>query len=233
MIDYNETELHEMTQKMISHLTPERWNQIQAISPTRTNHISVVMENLYYTQNMSAVIRTCDCMGVQEVHIVGNQNTPRINKHVALGANKWVDIKRDQKRPVKEALQSIKDKGYRLVATLPGEGSQSLSDLDVTKGKIALLFGQELCGLTEEAIEMADERVTIPMWGFSDSFNISVSAGICLYELKKKLTESSLDWKISGQELLELQYRWIKKSIKRRDIIEKAYEAELYHPNDQ
>ncbi len=233
MTSYDKASLEEMIQKMKEHLTPERWEKILAVSADRTRHLTVVMENIYYTQNMSAVVRTCDCMGVQDVHIIGRKNSPRINTNVALGAGNWVNVHRNNKAPVTEALQKIKDQGYRLVATLPGDGSQSLYDLDVEKGKIALLFGQEVCGLSSEAQEMADEKVTIPMWGFADSFNISVSAGICLYELKKKLQASDMDWLIQDQELQELRYKWIKNSLKHADKIEKVYEAKLKHPNCQ
>lgn len=233
MTSYDNDALEQMIEQMTAHLTPERWEKIQKVSAERTRHLTVVMENIYYTQNMSAVVRTCDCMGVQDVHIIGRKNSPRINTNVALGAGNWVNVHRDNKSPVTEALQKIKDQGYRLVATLPGDGSRSLYDLDVERGKIALLFGQEVCGLSEEAQAMADEKVTIPMWGFADSFNISVSAGICLYELKKKLQESDADWLIRDRELLELRYQWIKRSLKHADKIEKVYEAKLKHPNCQ
>jgi tRNA (guanosine-2'-O-)-methyltransferase len=233
MTDRIDLPLPRLTEEMIRHLTPERWEKIAAVSAERTRYLTVVMENIYYTQNMSAVVRTSDCMGIQDVHIVGRKNSPRINTNVALGAGNWVDVHRDIRRPVTEALEDLKKQGYRLVATLPGDGSRSLYDIDVTAGKIALMFGQEVCGLSEEAVAMADERVTIPMWGFSDSFNISVSAGICLYELKKKLIQSDLEWKLTARELLELRHRWVKSSLKHGDRIEKAYELQLGHPNNQ
>ncbi len=233
MKDESDQTLLELMEGMKKHLTPERWEKIAAGSAERTRYLTVVMENIYYTQNMSAVVRTCDCMGIQDVHIVGRKNSPRINTNVALGAGNWVDVHRDIRRPVTEALEDLKKQGYRLVATLPGDGSRSLYDLDIASGKIALLFGQEVCGLSEEAVAMADERVTIPMWGFSDSFNISVSAGICLYELKKKLIQSDLDWKLPPRDLLELRYRWVKNSLKHGDRVEKAYQLQLGHPNNQ
>ena len=134
---------------------------------------------------MSAIIRTCDGLGIQDLYLIGQKNNPRINAHVAQGASNWTTIRKDNRRPVEEALTDIRKKGYRLVATLPGENAVELKDLDLERGKVALLFGQEVCGLSETAVAMADEAVTIPMYGFTESFNISVSAGICLYELRK------------------------------------------------
>ncbi len=225
--------LKNLIDKMKDHLTPERWEKIQNTAALRTRYISVVMENVYYTQNMSAVLRTCDSLGVQNVHLVGQLNSPRINSNVALGASNWTSIRRDTRRPVEESLDALKGEGYRLVATLPGKDACPIEDLDMSKGKIALIFGQEVCGLSKTAAEMADEAVTIPMYGFSESFNISVSAGICLYALKKKLIESGLDWKLSNKELRELEYLWIRKTLKHADEIEKEYELQLGHPNNQ
>ena len=225
--------LDELIEKMKDHLTEDRWEKIQKTARQRTRYISVVMENIYYTQNMSAVIRTCDALGIQDVHVIGQLNSARINKNVALGASSWTTIRRDTRRPVEEALTDLKEKGYRILATLPREDAVPLDEVDIEKGKIALIFGQEVCGLSETAIRMADEAVTIPMYGFSESFNISVSAGICLYELKKKLMNSNADWRISPEEIKELEYRWIKKTLKHSDEIEKEYEHQLGHPNNQ
>ena len=233
MSDRRQTDLAERIEKMKNHLTSERWERIQAVSVDRTHYLSVVLENIYYTQNMSAVIRTCDALGIQDVHIIGRKNSPRINTNVAQGAGKWVNLHRNNKVSVSEALQELKDRGFRLVATLPGDDARPLCDLNVEKGRIALLFGQEVCGLSAEAKAAADEKIAIPMWGFADSLNVSVSAGICLYDLTKKLRRSNLDWRIRGEELLELQYRWMKRSLKHANRIEKAYEATLKHPNCQ
>ncbi|MBI9104478.1 MAG: RNA methyltransferase [Spirochaetales bacterium] len=231
--DRTPEQLEAIIEKLKTHLTQERWEKIQKVADERTRYISVVMENVYYTQNMSAVVRTCDSLGVQDLHIVGQKNSARINKNVAKGSSNWTTIHRDTRRPVEESLGAIKESGYRLVATLPREDARPLDELDLTKGKIALIFGQEICGLSETAAEMADEAVTIPMYGFAESFNISVSAGICLYELKKKLLTSDIDWHLTSEEQRELHYRWIRKTLKHIDEMEKEYEYQLEHPNDQ
>lgn len=223
-----------LLEKLKSHLTPQRWEKIESRSVLRTRHIAVVLENIHYTQNMSAVIRTCDCLGVQDLYIVGQVNNPRINRGVALGASNWVDVHRDTRRTSRQALQAVKDRGYRLVATLPREDAVDLADLDLREGPVAVMFGQELCGLSPEAVEMADIAVKIPMFGFSDSFNVSVSAGICLYELRKKLLAAEDGaWGLSDRELLELQYLWAKRSLAHGDMIEAEYEFQLEHPNAQ
>jgi len=222
-----------LLEKIRGHLTPERWEKILYHSTLRTRYISVILENIYYTQNMSAVIRTSDALGIQDLYLVGRKNNPRINAGVALGASNWTTIIKDNRRPVEEALSDIRKRGYRLVATLPGDSSVELKDLDLSRGRVALMFGQEISGLSETAVAMADETVTIPMYGFTESFNISVSAGICLYELRKQLQESDLPWQLSPEELFDLRYLWTRRSLKHADMIEQEYEHQLKHPNAQ
>lgn len=219
--------------KIASLLTEERISKINEATAMRTNKVCVVMEDLFFTQNMSAVVRTADCMGVQDVYMIGDKTACRINDNVAKGAWYWVDIHRRTRQPKQETLQELKDKGYRLVATLPDENAVSLPDFDVTAGKAAFIFGNESRGISPLVREMADEFVTIPMHGFTESYNISVSVALCLYQLTQKLRNSGTDWQLSPEELNELRYRWMKKGIKKAEQVENEYVTRLAHPNDQ
>ena len=137
----------------------------------RTRHIAVVLEDVYQAHNASAVLRSCDCFGVQDVHVVENRNQYCPNPDVAMGSNKWVDIYK--RHSILETYEALRAKGYRIVATLPHEQDTMIGELDITQ-PTALVFGTELTGLTQEAIEHADAYVKIPMYGFTESFNISV-----------------------------------------------------------
>jgi len=218
---------------MESHVSESRMQKILEVSTDRTRYLTVVLNNVYYTQNISAVIRSCDCFGIQDLYIIGNSPSTHVNKHVAQGAYNWIDIHRNTFRPEEETLRELKDDGYRLVVTLPAPGASSLHDFDIEKGKIAVIMGNEKEGVSDVVKEMADEFMYIPMAGFSQSLNISVSTAVILSELTGKIRSSDLNWKLDENDLTDLQYRWMKNSVKRGDQIEDEYLLRSSHPNDQ
>lgn len=220
-------------ENMMSHISESRLEKILKVSEERTRYISVVLNNIFYTQNISAVTRTCDCFGIQDLYITGNSPSTHINKHVAQGAYNWVDIHRRTFDKEETVLQELKDKGYRIVVTLPEEGASDLFDFDLDKGRTAIVMGNERDGVSPIVKEMADEYLYIPMYGFSQSLNISVSTAVILSELTGRLRSASIDWELSEEELTELRYLWMKNSVKRGDRIEEEYLVRLAHPNDQ
>ena len=218
---------------METHVSESRLEKIESVSIERTRYITFVLNNIYYTQNISAVLRSCDCFGIQDLYITGDSPSTHINKHVALGASNWVDVHRRTYLPDRDTLSALKDKGYRLVVTLPEPGATSLHDFNLEAGKAAVVMGNEKDGVSEAVREMADEYMYIPMSGFSQSLNISVSAAVIMSEMIRKLSVSDIDWKISGKELEDLRYKWMKNSVKRGGRIEDEYLVRLSHPNDQ
>ena len=223
----------DLFENMKSHISDSRLEKILQVAEERTQYLSIVLSNVYYTQNISAVIRSCDCFGVQDLYIIGNSPSTHVDKHVAQGAYNWVNIHRNTFKPEEETLQELKDKGYRIVVTFPEEGASSLHDFDVDKGKIAVVMGNEKEGVSQTVKEMADEFLYIPMAGFSQSLNISVSTAVILSELTGKIRSSQVDWKLSEEEKRALQYEWMKNSVKRGDKIEDEYLLRSSHPNDQ
>ena len=191
------------------------------LAPLRTRHITVVLEDIYQSHNAAAVLRSCDCFGVQDVHVVENHNTFNPAGDVAVGSAKWVDYYRHAS--IGDAYKSLRAKGYRIVATLPHENDQMITDLDISQ-PTALVFGTELTGLTPEAIAGADAYVKIPMYGFTESFNISVCAALSLFCLTERLrsgdgatpdaTGSAADWKLTPDELLDLKLHWAMQAIR-------------------
>ena len=219
--------------RMKTHVSDERIEKIEAVSLERTRYITFVLNNIFYTQNISAVLRSCDCFGIQDLYITGNSPSTHINKHVALGAINWVDVHRKTYLPEEDTLSDLKKRGYRIVVTLPEPGATSLYDFNLEAGKAAIVMGNEKEGVSETVKKMADEYLYIPMSGFSQSLNISVSAAVIMSEMVRKLSSSGIDWKISGKELENLKYEWIKKSVKQGDRIEDEYLIRMSHPNDQ
>lgn len=210
-------------------LLPERAQRIKDVLALRTRYITVALEDIYHTQNASAVMRTSDCFGIQDIHVIENQHLFDINPDVVLGATKWVDLHRYNRAGENNtihAIKQLKNDGYRIVGTSPHTKSVSLEDFDYSAGKFALVFGTERHGISDTVKEMADEFVTIPMYGFTESFNLSVSAGICLHHLMHKVRNSDLQWQLSDKENLELYLKWLRRDIKNVDLIEKRYYAE-------
>ena len=190
----------------------------------RTRHITLVLEDLYQPHNASAVLRSCDIFGIQDIHVVENKNAYTVHRDIALGSPKWLNIHKYRKKENNSlyCIEQLKEKGYRIVATTPHERDCSIWDLPVDK-PLALVFGTELTGISDTVREHADEFVKIPMFGFTESFNISVSAALCLHTLITKLHQSDAEWHLNEQEKDELLLTWLKNSIRKSDLIEKDF----------
>jgi tRNA (guanosine-2'-O-)-methyltransferase len=199
----------------------------------RTKHLTLVMEDIFQSQNASAVLRTCDCFGIQNVHIIENQYEYTLNPDVALGSSKWVNYYRYSNKNENNTLlayEALRKKGYKIIATLPHENDVMLSDLDVTQ-PIALVFGTEKTGLSQDAIDNADGFVKIPMYGFTESFNISVSAALCSFYLTEKMRNTpGLDWRLTEEEQVEQKLYWARQIVRESDKIYKKLAEDLGLP---
>ena len=207
-------------------VTPERLALFEKIVSQRTNYITVVLEDIFQTQNTSAVLRTADCFGVQNVHVIENRNKFKLNPDVVRGASNWVTVNQYNENEMNtlNAIRKLKKDGYRIIATSPHEHDVNLEDFDLEKGKAAFLFGTERPGLTELAKSEADEFMKIPMAGFTESLNISVSVAITLHHLTYKLrNQSSVNWQLTEQESQELLLNWLRTSVKRVDLLEEKF----------
>jgi tRNA (guanosine-2'-O-)-methyltransferase len=217
-----------MQEELINHLsefvTPKRLKLFEKVLEERTSYIALVLEDIFQSQNASAVLRTCDCFGIQHLHIIENRNEFSVDREVAMGASKWLSLhKYNQKEQNSlEAIKKLKRMGYRIVATSPHINDQLLPEFDLTKGKAAIVFGSELPGISETIMNEADEFMKIPMYGFTESFNISVSAAIVLYQLSQKLrNQPEINWKLNDEERNEIKLAWLRATIKRSSILEK------------
>jgi len=202
-----------------------RLSLIYKVLENRTRYFTVVLEDIVQSQNASAVMRTCDCLGVQDIYIVENRNQYQYNPQVALGSGKWTNlVKFNQKEHNSlDAVMALKNKGYRIVATQPGENCTELKDFDITRGKTAFVFGSEINGISQVMRDNADELLTIPMYGFTESYNISVSAAMVLFTLTEKLRSSEVDWKLTTEEYNSLLLEWLKASLKKPELLIKKF----------
>jgi tRNA (guanosine-2'-O-)-methyltransferase len=194
---------------------------IDKIIENRTSYVTVLLEDISHAQNANAVLRTCECMGLQDIHIIENLNQYYYSKGVAMGAGKWVNLHKYNKHENNslEAIDTLKSSGYRIVATAPGGNCIPLQDFDVTKGKFAIVLGTEQEGISETVRKHADELITIPMYGFTESFNLSVSNAIILHHLIEKLRSSDVEWQLSEDEKTKLKLQWLRLAIKKSDLL--------------
>ena len=201
-------------------ITEERDARILEVLANRTRHFTVVLEDLYQTQNISAVMRTCECYGVQDVHIIEKENEFIIHDAISMGSNKWLTLHnyKNESGNVARCADWLHANGYKLIATLPAENSVFVDDLPVDE-KTAFFFGTELTGLSDEAVAVCDGAVKIPMYGFTESFNISNSVAILTSNMTERLRRSQVDWRLSPDEHDELYFEWLCKSIRNIDLI--------------
>ena len=212
-----------------SYLTDKRKALYKKVIADRTNHFTVVLEDVSQPHNASAVLRTCDIFGVQDLHTVENKYINRISKYVAKGSQKWITSKRYKSdgNNTQICFDNLREEGYQIIATSPHNDSCLLQDFDISK-KTAFVFGEETEGISDFVKENADGFLNIPMVGFTESLNISVAAAIILQDVTTKLRNSDLDWHLSEEEKEMLYYDWLKNSIKNSDVIEeKFYESKL------
>lgn len=209
--------LDELVDYLSGFVSEERSERIENVLHQRTRFINIILEDLYQPHNASAVMRSCDAFGVQDLHVIENEH--RFNPHsgIAMGAEKWLTVKRYfDENALERCLNALKKEKYLLVATTPNSKYPDISEIPIDH-KISLMFGAELTGLSEEALNRADIICNVPMKGFTESFNISVSVAICLYELTNRLRETDINWSLTDHQKLELRFEWLKRSIKAGD----------------
>lgn len=207
-----------------TYLTENRKQRFQQVLSQRTNHFTVATEDVYQLHNTSAVIRSCDVFGVQNIHVVEEINSRTIDREIAMGAQKWVDVNRYNS--ISECLDTIQSQGYKIIATTPHKEDCLLQDFDISN-KACFFFGRETEGLSDQVIERADGFLKIPMSGFTESLNISVSAAITLQHVTAKLRSSSIQWQLSQEQQNEKWLDWIKKTIRSYDkIVARYYETQ-------
>lgn len=240
--------MDKITNKLIDYLsgfvTTERLSLFKRVIIERTRYMTVLLEDIYQSQNASAVMRTCDCTGVQDIHIVEESNEYEINPDVSLGSDQWLSLhyyndgrlrgsethnrkpNTEGGRNIENAVKSLRGKGYRIVATSPHKEGITPENFDLEKGKFVLMFGTELSGLSRTALKLADEFIQVPMVGFTESYNISVSAALILYRLRKRLEDSGIDWKLGDEERAHVLLEWLRNSIKMSEQIERKFRKE-------
>ena len=217
MIEDNRQELSEF---LATFITEHKIELIETVLAQRTKFITVALEDIYQPHNASAVVRTADCFGIQDVHVIEGRNKYDPNPQVLQGSAKWVDIIKHEGagNNTVACFTKLKEQGFRIVGTTPHREGISLPDFDVSQ-TIALVFGTEETGLSDYAMEHVDDFLRIPMYGFTESYNLSVSAAICLYQMTTRLYNSDIYWQLGEETKTDLRLAWYKKIVRRAESL--------------
>lgn len=195
-------------------ITEERDKRFHDVISHRLQDV-VVMENIHDPHNALAAVRNCDAFGVQTAHFIFERekqfNPKELGKVTSSSANKWVDMVCWEK--TSDCFADLKKQGFKIVATIIDEKAKRLPEIDFDRQKVALVFGNEGFGITEDAKNLADELVYIPMRGFVDSLNLSVTVGVMLYELRRHRGQS---FHLSEKEQKELYGQWVAAELKKK-----------------
>lgn len=201
-------------------LTEERLRKIEHFAPESSDFVLPVLEDVYQFRNAAAIVRSVEACGFHKVVALQEENNFEPNLKVTKGADTWVEVEKLPRNM--ESFQKIKDKGYKIVVVSLENNAKMLPDYEITE-PIALVFGTEMEGVSQEILDFADETLAIPMYGFTRSFNVSVAASLCMYELKQKLMKSNIDYKLNDEKLLRMKIRWAVNSIKSGEQIMAKY----------
>ena len=218
-----------LTDHFAQYISDHKKDFITRVLDQRTRHITMVMENIYQSQNASAVVRTCECMGLQDIHIIEDHSKYQVNIKVLKGSNKWLDLIRYKTKNINNSeacFKVLRERGYKIIVTDPSPDCVSIDEVSV-QDKVAIVMGNELKGISSYAQEHCDLRVKIPMYGFTESMNISVSAAICMNTLMPKLRNSSVNWHLSDEEKKDIRLQWFRKVVRKSDIIEREFLSKL------
>jgi tRNA (guanosine-2'-O-)-methyltransferase len=214
----------ELSAYLSTFISEKRKTRFDEVLAQRSDHLRIVLENVYQDHNASAVLRSCESFGIQHVHFIENRNTMRISTEVSRGSQKWLTIHQHNQAEnnTVETLKGLKQLGYTIVATTPHKDDITIDQLPVDK-KLALVFGTELEGISQEVIDHADTFVKIPMYGFTESFNVSVCAALCMYELTNRIRKTVPDYLISDNEKLAVYFEWLKNSVDKSEALLEDY----------
>ena len=209
-------------------VTEERKEIFKKVIKDRTRHFTVILEDLFQKHNTSAITRSCDVFGVQDMHIIENKYSTYVSNQVGKGSQKWMTFHRyNQKMHNTQAcIDTIKAKGYQIIATTPHESSEFVADFDVSK-KTAFVFGVEKEGVSDMMMEQADGYLKVPMYGFTESLNVSAAAAIIFQDVATRVRKTDTKWELTTEENSEVYLSWLQNSIKSIDAIMERYDKEF------
>lgn len=217
---------------LVRFISPQKWERMKEVACSRTRSVTVVLENLSQDFNVSAAMRTIECFGLQDVYLIEEAKSRSVKRSISKGSEQWLNVTSykgplecdlaEESLATKSCFDSLKAQGYKIIATTLHAQACSISEISVTD-KVALVFGTETSGVSPYALNNADGYATIPMYGFTQSFNVAASVAISLYDLVERMRKFSPAWQLSEDEQIDLLYVWLKQAVRKSEILEEWY----------
>lgn len=206
---------------LLPFLSEERLSKFDDALENRTRRLCLVLENVYQSRNASAVMRSCDGMGIQDVHLIEDVNPWVFNRVVSKGTPSWLTLHRYKHDPdaTGACIAALRASGYKIAVTSPHIDGFKAKELPVDK-PLALVMGTEFDGVSERMLAVADYHVFIPMYGLAESLNISVAAGMIMHRIMENIRElPAFEWQLSPEERETLKLDWALKSVKKASAL--------------
>jgi len=202
------------------YLRPARLERFRSVLGRRTRHITALLERVHDPHNLSACVRSCDAFGVQHLHIVPEVGVKlKLSRKVASGAQRWVSL---HIHPTSAAaISALREEGYALYATALGGKAPTIPVRDTPLDRpVCIVFGNERDGVSDEVLASVDGNVIVPMYGFVDSFNISVAFALTLHTLRDRLAAAGRSaGDLSPEERIHLLDRWVLSDVPRAEDV--------------
>jgi tRNA (guanosine-2'-O-)-methyltransferase len=196
-------------------MTPERFHRLRTALARRQPDLTVLMDLVHKSHNFSAILRSCDAVGVLEAHVVATEDAVAVHNATSAGTKKWIAVR--QHASVGEAIGHLKGRGFTILAAHPSADAVDYRDADYTR-PTTLTLGAELRGVSPEALALADAHITIPMVGLVHSLNVSVAAGLVLFEAHRQRASAGMyeRTRLSDDEFATRLFEWSYPTIARR-----------------
>lgn len=221
----------DLFQYLSSFVSDKRLARMDEVLEHRTRHVCMVLENVLQPHNASAVLRSADAFGVQDIHLITNDNKFKASKGVTRGSHKWLTLSRHNQRGTNNTaacFDLLRAQNYKIACLHPHAEARELSDLDLREQKIALVIGSERDGLSDYALENCDIAIKYPMYGYAESFNLSVLSALCMNEMRRLLKALPREvWALSETDKHDLKIEWIRKSVREATQVEERFQNNL------
>jgi len=170
-------------------MLPQRFQKLKQALCARQHDLTVLMDNVKKPHNMAAILRSCEAIGIHRAHIITSGRLQFNKPKAAAGVLRWIELEKHKR--LTTAYQQFRQSGFRIIAAHPSASATHFREYDYTRPTV-IVMGTERTGLTQAAIDGADELITIPMHGLVQSLNVSVSAALILYEAQRQREQKGL-----------------------------------------
>ncbi len=196
-------------------MTPERFRKLKEVLARRQPDLTVLAADVHKPHNISAIVRTCDAVGIHRVHAVSPRGEFHHHRMASGGSRHWVGL--ELHPSLDDAVETLRGSGWYLVAAHPAESARDFREIDYTR-KTAIVLGSELEGLEQDAIDAADETINVPMAGMVESLNVSVAAALILYEAQRQRSNAGMydASRLAGEEFDRTLFEWAYPEIAER-----------------